>query len=173
MHYHSNEYDAEHIERIAAYYAGALQAIASQPQQAYLSCMLMSAEEALLLQQIGQGEQRPLPEEGMIQRILAQAEECADKPALQDEKHALNYSQFAQQCRTLALHLAGVGGQQRQQVIAVSLPRSVGGSWQWRSSSGNVYMPLMLLPELLNEGQVTQVVCDAEQTQRLSGSLPG
>lgn len=134
MHYHSNEYDAEHIERIAAYYAGALQAIASQPQQAYLSCMLMSAEEALLLQQIGQGEQRPLPEEGMIQRILAQAEECADKPALQDEKHALNYSQFAQQCRTLALHLAGVGGQQRQQVIAVSLPRSVGGSWQWRPS---------------------------------------
>lgn len=53
LHYHSNEYDAEHIERIAAYYAGALQAIASQPQQAYLSCMLMSAEEALLLQQIG------------------------------------------------------------------------------------------------------------------------
>lgn len=179
LHYHSNEYDAEHIERIAAYYAGALQAIASQPQQAYLSCMLMSAEEALLLQQIGQGEQRPLPEEGMIQRILAQAEECADKPALQDEKHALNYSQFAQQCRTLALHLAGVGGQQRQQVIAVSLPRSV----EWIvamaaiMASGNVYMPLDLdnpdarLLELLNEGQVTQVVCDAEQTQRLSGII--
>ena len=53
LHYHSNEYDAEHIERIAAYYAGALQAIASQPQQAYLSCMLMSAEEALCYSRLG------------------------------------------------------------------------------------------------------------------------
>lgn len=174
LHYHSNEYDAEHIGRIAAYYTNALHAIVEQPQQNYLNSILMPVEEVSLLQQVGQGEQHSLPAEGVIQHIFAQAEVSIDKLALQDEKQVLNYAQFLQQSHTLAQYLARGG--QRQKVVAVSLARSV----EWIvsmtaiMSSGNIYMPLDFdnpdarILELLNEGQVTQVICDTHQIERLS-----
>jgi amino acid adenylation domain-containing protein len=174
LHYHSNEYDAEHIARMTSYYANALQAMVAEPEQTYLAGILMPMEEVLLLQQVGQGELHSLPEESAIRHILAQTETSANKIALQDEQHTLSYVQFAQQSQALALHLTTRS--QRQQVVAVTLARSV----EWIvamtaiMAAGNIYMPIDFdnpdarILELLSEGRVAQVICDVKQSERLS-----
>ncbi|WP_247537499.1 non-ribosomal peptide synthetase [Ralstonia pseudosolanacearum] len=177
LHYHSNEFDAEHIARIGAYYLNALRAMAGDAEQPYLRIDLIPDAEKARLAELGRGAERPLPPHTAIHLMLEQAQRHPQRIALRDADGALSFGDFAQAVRAVASGLPGRG--EAPVVVAIALPRSV--AWITTiagvMAAGAVYMPLEAdnpdarILELLSEAKVSHLVCDARQQARFAELL--
>ncbi|KVE31240.1 hypothetical protein WS68_17080 [Burkholderia sp. TSV86] len=179
LHYHRNEFDAEHVARIGEYYLNALRTIADDAEQPYWLAELIPPAEQALLARLGRGEQRPLPSHTAIHRILDHAQRTPRKIALRDARHMLSFEALAAAASAVASVLPARAGAPR--VVAIALPRSV----EWIASivgvmaAGAVYMPLdadypdARILELLNEARVSDLICERDQHARFMALLQG
>ncbi|MCF5715866.1 amino acid adenylation domain-containing protein, partial [Pseudomonas tremae] len=172
LHYHSNEFDASHIQRIGEYYRNVLVAIAADSEQCYSSIELISKAEKAYLDQIGRGAQRVLPELSAVHGIFEQAKRYPEKIALKDVHESVSYAALVQHVRATS-NLLPVRTE-TQVIVALAIPRSV--AWITAMlgvmAAGAVYMPLdpespdARIIDLLEEGKVSHLICDIQQQAR-------
>ncbi|MEV4927242.1 amino acid adenylation domain-containing protein [Streptomyces roseoverticillatus] len=180
LHYHRNVFPAEQIERIAGYYARALELLTAEPEAGQREVTLMGEDELGLLTARLAGPVRQLPEGGALGLFAAQVAARPGEIAVRHRSSALTYRELDALSARLAgrLHAAGV---RAGDVVATAMDRGLA----WAVSVlavlrlGAVYLPqepadpAARLRAMLARSACRHVLTGAGHREALAGRLAG
>ncbi|MFI6932805.1 amino acid adenylation domain-containing protein [Streptomyces sp. NPDC050287] len=123
LHYHRDQFPPEQIQRIAGYYARALELLVTDPDARVRDAVLLGDAERALLAGFA-GEARELPETGVLGLFAAQVAARPQAVAVQHGPHTLTYRELDSRSGRLAAQLAAAGVRPGD-VVAAPMERGI------------------------------------------------